>query len=76
MMPPIYVRVENVRKSKGVTKTYLAKACNKTAAWYSDISLGKLRLSVDDLEKISAALDVSPQIFFDVQLSEAHNKSA
>lgn len=75
-MTPIYIRVEDVRVSKGVTKTHLAKACNKTSAWYSDVSKGKIRLLVDDLEKIATALNVSPQIFFESKLSDTHNKPA
>jgi transcriptional regulator with XRE-family HTH domain len=74
-LEPIYVRVEKVRVSRGVTKTHLARACNKTVAWYSDVSKGKIRLTVDDLEKIANALNVDVKIFFKEKLSVTHNSA-
>lgn len=74
-MEPIYIRVEKVRVSRGVTKTHLARSCNKTVAWYSDVSKGKIRLTVDDLEKIAIALNVDVRIFFNKKLSVTHNSA-
>lgn len=74
-MEPIHIRVENVRVSRGVTKTHIARACNKTVAWYSDVSKGKIRLTVDDLEKIAKALNVDVRIFFESKLSVTHNSA-
>lgn len=75
-MEPINIRVENIRCERGVTKTHIANACNKTTAWYSDVSKGKIRLTVEDLEKIAEALHVDVRIFFDNKLSVARNNSA
>lgn len=72
-MAPIHLRVEKVRLLHGVTKTHIAKHCNKTVAWYSDVSKGKIRLTVEDLEKIARALNVDVTIFFDRKLSETLN---
>jgi transcriptional regulator with XRE-family HTH domain len=72
-LDPIHIRVENVRKARGVTKTHLARVCNKTVAWYSDVSKGKIRLTVNDLEKIAIGLNVDVKIFFDKKLSETLN---
>lgn len=72
-MKPIYERVESIRKSRGVTKTHLARACSKSVAWYSDVSKGKIRLTVDDLELIATSLNVDVKIFFDINLSETLN---
>jgi len=69
-LKPIYQRVEDVRKSRGVTKTHLAQACQKTPAWYTDVSKGKIRLSVDDLEKIADALNYDIKNVFTHLLSE------
>lgn len=74
-MDPIHIRVEKVRKARGVTKTHLAKVCNKTVAWYSDVSKGKIRLTVNDLEKIAIGLNVDVKIFFDKKLSETLNSN-
>lgn len=72
-MKPIYQRVESIRVAHGVTKTHVAKSCGKSAAWYSDVSKGKIRLTVDDLEKIADALNVNVVLFFGYQLSETRN---
>ncbi|OAS19341.1 hypothetical protein A8708_26615 [Paenibacillus oryzisoli] len=70
--------IETVRKSKGVTKTHIAKHCGKTSSWYGDISHGKKRLSVDDLILVADALNENPSIFFASKLSVTlkSNKSA
>jgi transcriptional regulator with XRE-family HTH domain len=61
--------IEIVRKSKGVTKTHIAKHCNKTPSWYGDITKGKNRLSVDDLFSVADALHEKPELFFSKELS-------
>lgn len=61
--------IELVRKSKGVTKSHIAKHCNKTPSWYGDITKGKNRLSVDDLLLVAEALNESPINFFSHKLS-------
>ena len=65
----IYEKIEKIRKEKGVTKIHIANKCNKTSAWYSDISKGKIRISVDALQQIADALEVDPRIFFNNNLS-------
>lgn len=64
MKQPIYIRVESIRQEKGVSKRHIARHCGRSDAWYSDISKGKIRLTVEDLELISEALEVNPAIFF------------
>lgn len=61
--------IELVRKSKGVTKSHIAKHCNKTSSWYGDITKGKNRLSVDDLFLVAEALNENPINFFSQKLS-------
>lgn len=68
----IHERIEQVRKSKGVTKTFIAKRCGKTPTWYTDISNGKRGVSVEALEQIAGALGVDVRIFFDKKLSVSH----
>lgn len=70
--------IELVRKSKGVTKSHIAKHCNKTSSWYGDITKGKNRLSVDDFLMVADALNENPVNFFSNKLSVSlkTNKSA
>ena len=72
-MKPVYMRVEAVRKKKGITKTHIAKYCGHTVSWYSDLSKGRREMRVTDLEQIAEALEVNPVIFFGKKLSETLN---
>lgn len=62
-------RIEQIRKSKGIKKSHIARFCGKTPSWYTDITKGRNRLSVDDLLLVAAAVDEEPKNFFDKQLS-------
>ena len=72
-MKPVYLKIEEIRKQKGVTKTHIAKRCGKSVAWYYGISTGKRIPNVDSLQMIADALDVDVRNFFEVELSEALN---
>ncbi|ALX47485.1 helix-turn-helix domain-containing protein [Lentibacillus amyloliquefaciens] len=74
-MKPVYEKIEEIRKEKGVTKTSIAKKCNKTVAWYHGISTGKRKANVDSLQEIAYALEVDVRIFFESKLSVMQNKS-
>lgn len=65
----VVLNIENIRKKKGITKTHIAKHCDKSVSWYADIAKGRRRLFVDDLLGISEAMDVEVTIFFDKKLS-------
>lgn len=58
-------RIENIRKSKGITKTFVARQCGRSVNWYWKVENGLLRLRVDELCAIAKALEVEPSIFFD-----------
>lgn len=70
----LHEKIEQVRKNKGVTKTFIAKKCGRTPTWYTDISNGRRGVSVDALKQIANALDVDVRIFFGDELSDTHNK--
>jgi transcriptional regulator with XRE-family HTH domain len=57
-------QIEAIRKSKGITKTHVAKQCGHSVNWYWKLENGRLRLRVDELGCIAKALDVDPSIFF------------
>lgn len=66
----VHERIEEIRKSKGVTKTHIAKKCNKTVSWYYGISKGKRTLNVQTLQEIADALEVDVKNFFDEKISD------
>lgn len=74
-MKPIHERIEEIRKSKGVTKTHIAKKCNRTVSWYHGISTGRRKPNVESLQQIADALGVDVKIFFDDDLSDSLNDS-
>lgn len=73
-MKPVYLKIEEIRVSKGVTKTHIAKSCDKTVAWYYGISTGKRVPNVESLQMIADALEVDIRDFFDNNLSVTLNK--
>lgn len=68
-MKPVYLKIEEIRISKGVTKTHIAKSCGKTVAWYYGISTGKRIPNVESLQMIAEALEVDVRDFFENDLS-------
>lgn len=68
-MKPVYLKIEEIRLSKGVTKTHIAKSCGKTVAWYYGISTGKRVPNVESLQMIADALEVDIRDFFGSELS-------
>lgn len=72
-MKPVYLKIEEIRVSKGVTKTHIAKSCNKTVAWYYGISTGKRVPNVESLQMIANALEVDVRVFFENGLSDTLN---
>lgn len=73
-MNPVVFKIEQIRKSKGIKKSHIAKHCGKTPSWYTDITKGRNRLSVDDLLLVAESLGEDPSIFFDQKLSVTLNK--
>lgn len=56
--------IREVRKARGLTLADLSKLSGKSVAHLSKIERGSIRLSVDLLSTISAALKVDPKWFF------------
>ncbi|MFY0520863.1 helix-turn-helix domain-containing protein [Lysinibacillus sp. UGB7] len=72
-MKPVYLNIEEIRMRKGVTKTHIAKKCNRTVAWYHGISIGRRVPNVESLQMIADALEVDVRVFFDNELSVTRN---
>ncbi len=72
-MFPIHLKIEEIRRKKGVTKTYIAQKCDKSVSWYHGIATGRRTPNVDSIRQIAEALDVDVRIFFEEKLSDTHN---
>ncbi len=72
-MKPVHLKIEEIRISKGVTKTHIAESCGKTVAWYYGISVGRRVPNVESLQEIAKALEVDVRDFFEHELSDTLN---
>jgi transcriptional regulator with XRE-family HTH domain len=66
----IHLNVEKIREARGVTKTHLAKKLGLSLQGYRHITSGGARLDVERLKIISEVLNVSPEIFFNTELTD------
>jgi transcriptional regulator with XRE-family HTH domain len=66
--------VRNIRESKGVTQTHVAKQLGVTIQTYNAYEMGRRKLKVDTLQKISEILNEPIQNFFNQKLYETKNK--
>jgi transcriptional regulator with XRE-family HTH domain len=57
--------IEKIRKSKGITKSYIASSFGHTYQWYQSLVNKRIQLKAEDMKKIAAILDVKPSLFFD-----------
>jgi transcriptional regulator with XRE-family HTH domain len=73
-LTPIHIRVEQVRKRKGVTKAHIARRCGHSPSWYHDISKGRRKMTVETLEQIADVLEVPVTHFFEDKISESLTK--
>lgn len=61
----LYEKIRLLRKSKGVSQTFVSEKLNITVQAYSLKETGSRPIKTDELEAISEALGVSPSCFFD-----------
>jgi transcriptional regulator with XRE-family HTH domain len=73
---PIHLKIEDVRKKKGVTKTHIANKCGKSVSWYHGIATGRRKPTVESVAMIAEALEVDVKIFFDNKLSASLKSNA
>ncbi|MFJ7663704.1 helix-turn-helix domain-containing protein [Lysinibacillus sp. NPDC097162] len=71
----VYLKIEEIRKRKGVTKSHIARSCGHTPQWYSKVSKGEIVLDVNKLELIASILEEDVKNFFDNKLSDTLNLS-
>lgn len=56
--------VRQIRESKSISQEMLAGLCNLHRTYISDVELGKRNISLENIEKITIALEVSLTEFF------------
>ena len=63
--------IREYREKRGITQTHVAKTIGITSARLSQLETGVVRLTADEFLKIIVdGFGVTPQIFFDEELSE------
>ncbi|MFG3612418.1 helix-turn-helix domain-containing protein [Rummeliibacillus stabekisii] len=72
-MSDVHLKIEEIRKRKGVTKSHIARYCDRTPQWYSKVSKGEITLDVITLQLIADALEVDVVNFFNSKLSVTFN---
>jgi DNA-binding XRE family transcriptional regulator len=58
-------KLRQIRKSKGITQTFIAQKMGKTSAWYSNIERGYTRLLAEDAKRIAEILGVDIREIFE-----------
>lgn len=63
-MNEVIARIEQARVDKGITKTHVAKHCERSVSWYKDIAKGRRRVYLDDVFLIAEAIGEKAKKFF------------
>ena len=64
--------IRKIRLSKGISQEKLADMCELHRTYISDIELGKRNVSLENIEKLSVALNLKiSQLFEEVEKNEA-----
>lgn len=70
-MKPAAQMVRDYREARGITQVYIGKRTGISPRRLSQIETGLIRMTADDfLNIITNGFGITPQIFFDNQLSE------
>lgn len=72
-MSVVHLKIEEIRERKGVTKSHIARGCERTPQWYSKVSKGAIVLDVITLERIADVLEVDVKVFFENKLNVTFN---
>lgn len=67
-------RVRQIRKSKGITQTFVAKELGINVQTYNGYELGRRNIKAETLEKIANVLNEPIENFFKHKLHESKNK--
>jgi transcriptional regulator with XRE-family HTH domain len=70
----IHKKVREIRMSKGLKQTFVARQLGISIARYNAIEKGNRPLRVEFIPKIAEILGVSPMVFFEDHLNESFNE--
>lgn len=68
-------RVRQIRKSKGITQTFVAEKLGIPVQTYNGYELSRRKINAETLEKIANVLNEPIENFFEKQLHESKNKA-
>lgn len=71
----VHENLRKIRLSKGVTQLHLAKKLDITSMTYGRMEKGESKIDVERLKKLSVALDVEIEVFFNEKLTDSVIKS-
>lgn len=75
-MKKVYQMMRDYREKRGITQTHVAKQAGINPKRISQLETGLVRLTADEFLHICLdGFGVTPQIFFDDQLSENENNT-
>jgi transcriptional regulator with XRE-family HTH domain len=60
-------RIKKIRKEKGISQEELAFSCGLHRTYISDVERGTRNVSIDNIYKISRALDIPLKYLFDFE---------
>ena len=66
----VHDRIRQIRKQKGVTKAFVARALGLTAMGYHHLESGRSPISTDRLQIIAKVLSVDPREFLCPDVNE------
>lgn len=66
----VNLRVRQIRQSKGITQTFVAKQLGVTVQTFNSYEKGRTQLKVDTLKRIAEILDEPIENFFEQKLYE------
>lgn len=67
-------RIRELRKAEGLTQEQLSERTSLSSSYLGEIERGKTNITIENLEKIIIALNVTPIYFFQVPFEESQNQ--
>ncbi|AYF93860.1 helix-turn-helix domain-containing protein [Streptococcus koreensis] len=65
------VKVRELRQKKCMSQEYFADLCGLHRTYISDVELGKRNISIENIQKVALALEISiSDLFYEVEKNE------
>ena len=69
-------RIAQIRSSKGISQTFVARLMGKTPQWLSNIEKGRRPIEAAELSQLAKILEVDVAIFYTGELNETLDNNA